>query len=192
MKLVPRTIDITLKEIIKGCQKGRSKDQERIYKMFYGLGMSICRRYANNNWEAEEIVNTGFLKVFKHIKDYKEEGSFKGWFSTLMIRTAIDHYRKNHHTHIDVDINEIHYLGYENDFLDKLSAEEIIGLIQKLPPVYRTVFSLFIIEGYSHAEIATQLRINEGTSRSNLAKARAKMQEMIKIYYSEFKDIDNV
>ncbi len=140
-------------------------------------------RYGSDYVQAEEMVNDAFLKVFKHIHSFNEMQSFHAWFKTITVRTCIDYYRKYSPKVALVDVNEMPQLEINQaEVLDQLSAEEILELVQKLPPSYRTVFSLFVIDGYSHAEIAEMLNINEGTSRSNLVKARLKLQEWIKLY----------
>jgi len=147
-------------------------------------------RYANNQDDMVEIVNDGFLKVFKELHAFKpvfdnEEIALKGWMKRIMINTAIDHYRKNLKHRFQVDIyeekpSEIQYHGESS--IDKLSYEEIIKTVQKLSPAYRTVFSLYVIEGLSHDEIAKMIGISVGTSKSNLAKARMNLQKMLDPY----------
>lgn len=149
-------------------------------------------RYASGSDEVEEMMNDGFLKIFSKMELYDRSQSFEAWFKTVMVRTSIDYYRKNHSRVAMVDIDDIHYLSYDDHLLERLSAEEILDLMQHLPPAYKTVFSLFIVDGYSHAEIGEMLGINEGTSRSNLSKARVKMQELIKKYTTDVKDYRNV
>ncbi|SOE21293.1 RNA polymerase sigma-70 factor, ECF subfamily [Spirosomataceae bacterium TFI 002] len=178
--------------IIKACIRQKPSAQKELFQQYYGFAKSISLRYASNNDEVDEMINDGFIKVFANIGKYNEEHSFEAWFRTVVTRTCIDYHRKHHEKVSFQDIDELHYLAYDDEFLDKLNAEEILGLIQKLSPAYRMVFSLFVVEGYSHAEIAEMLKINEGTSRSNLAKARIKMQELIKIYSSDINEYRNV
>ncbi len=125
------------------------------------------------------MVNNGFLKIFSKLDMYDTNQPFEAWFRTIMVRTCIDYYRK-HNSKVDfVDVDTQYDLEYSENLIDNLDAEYILKLIQKLPPAYRTVFSLNVVEGYSHAEIAAMLEIQEGTSRSNLVKARQKLQEWI-------------
>ncbi len=182
----------SLDEVLDGCLKNKGSAQRQLYEKYYGFAKSICLRYASNGEEAVEMVNDGFLKVFSRLHLFDRAQSFEAWFKTVIVRTSIDYYRKNHAKVGFVDVDEFHYLAYDDELLERLTAEEILELIQKLPPTYRTVFSLFVVEGYTHAEIATQLGINEGTSRSNLAKARIKMQEMVKIYVTDITQYKNV
>jgi RNA polymerase sigma-70 factor (ECF subfamily) len=148
--------------------------------------MAVCDRYTNNQDDAVEILNDGFLKIFKEIHRYKPAysdvvSSFKGWLRKIMVYTAIDHFRKNHKhqftTELDNGIIQVSS-GGENA-LDKLSYEEIIRSVQELTPGYRTVFNLFIIEGFTHEEISQRLGISTGTSKSNLAKARRQLQKIL-------------
>lgn len=183
---------LSLEEILDGCLKNRGSAQKALYEQFYGFAKSVAMRYASGSDEVEEMMNDGFLKIFSKLELYDRNQSFEAWFKTVMVRTSIDYYRKNHSRVAMVDIDDIHYLSYDDHLLERLSAEEILDLMQHLPPAYKTVFSLYIVDGYSHAEIGKMLGINEGTSRSNLSKARVKMQELIKKYTSDVKDYRNV
>jgi RNA polymerase sigma-70 factor (ECF subfamily) len=131
------------------------------------------------------------LKIFSKISFYDSSQSFDAWFRTVVVRTCIDYYRKNSPKVTLVDISTGPQVESDDYLIERLSAEEILELVQKLPPSYRTVFSLFAVEGYSHGEIAELLNINEGTSRSNLAKARIKLQEWVKKYLEENVNQDN-
>ena len=171
---------------IRGCALNERESQKKIYNSFYGYAMAICDCYANNEEDAVEILNDGFLKIFKEVHRYKpaytnEINSFKGWLRKIMVCTAIDHFRKNqkHRVVGELDIASVHASVHEENGLDKVSYDEIIRFIQNLSPAYRTVLSLFIIEGFSHEEISGQLGISVGTSKSNLAKARKQLQKIL-------------
>lgn len=160
--------------------------------------MAICDCYANNEDDAVEILNDGFLKIFKEIHRYtpaytNEINSFKGWLRKIMVYTAIDHFRKNkkHHVVGELDVAIIQPASHDESGLDKLSYDEIIRFIQNLSPAYRTVLSLFIIEGFSHEEIADKLGISVGTSKSNLAKARKQLQKIL-FNQNQIAEIKNV
>ncbi len=171
---------------IKECKDGKASAHKALFENFYGYAKKICLRYGSDYAQAEEMVNDAFLKVFKNIHSFNEMQSFPAWFKTITVRTCIDYYRKFSPKVALVDVNEVPHLEVNQaEVMDQLSAEEILELVQKLPPSYRTVFSLFAIDGYSHAEIAEMLNINEGTSRSNLVKARLKLQEWIKLYAAD-------
>jgi RNA polymerase sigma-70 factor (ECF subfamily) len=174
-----------LRSVLEGCKAGRASAQKQLFEQYYGLARSISMRYAGNRDEVDEMLNDGFLKVFAKIDQYNPDQSFDAWFRTLVVRTCIDYYRKNNSKFSFIDIQDAPYLEHNDGLIEKLTAEEILELVQKLPASYRTVFSLYVVEGFSHAEIAEMLGINEGTSRSNLSKARLKLQEWIKIYLEE-------
>jgi RNA polymerase sigma-70 factor (ECF subfamily) len=148
--------------------------------------MAICDRYTGKHDDAIEILNDGFLKIFKEIHHYKPAyadvvSSFKGWLRKIMVFTAIDHFRKNHKHQMVTQLDDVVYqmVSVNEDALDKLSYEEIIRAVQDLSPGYRTVFNLFVIDGLSHDEIAAQLGISAGTSKSNLFKARLQLQKIL-------------
>lgn len=171
---------------IRGCALNKRESQKTIYSSFYGYAMSICHRYTNHEEDATEILNDGFLKVFVEIYRFKPAytdtiNSFKGWIRKIMIYTAIDHFRKNVKHRMTTELNEtyMHLPDGDEDALAKISHEEIINAIKFLTPGYRTVLNLFIIEGFSHDEIAKELGISVGTSKSNLAKARKQLQKIL-------------
>ena len=168
-------------ELVRGCQKNDRLAQKQLYEEFYGRMMGVCLRYANNRDEAAEILNKGFLKVFNMIKNYEpERGRLDSWIYKIMLNTAIDHFRSEFkHRNNIVEMEQAYYIGDQSDVLHQISADEIIELIQKLSPAYRTVFNLYVMEGMSHGEIAEQLGISEGTTKSNLSKARKKLQAML-------------
>ena len=171
---------------IRGCALNKRESQKKIYSSFYGYAMSICHRYTNHDEDATEILNDGFLKVFVEIYRFKPAysdtvSSFKGWLRKIMIYTAIDHFRKNNKHRMTTELNEsyMHLPASDEDSLAKISYEEIINAIKFLTPGYRTVLNLFIVEGFSHDEIAKELGISAGTSKSNLAKARKQLQKIL-------------
>lgn len=171
---------------IRGCTLNERESQRKIYSSFYGYAMSICQRYTSNPDDATEILNDGFLKVFVEMYRFRPHyedtvSSFKGWLRKIMIYTAIDHFRKNHKHQLHADLNEsyLQLPDVHEDALDKLSYEEILAAIKFLTPGYRTVFNLFVIEGFSHDEISRELGITIGTSKSNLAKARKQLQKIL-------------
>ncbi|MBN8668433.1 MAG: sigma-70 family RNA polymerase sigma factor [Chitinophagales bacterium] len=171
---------------IEGCVKNSRESQKIIYSSFYGYAMAICDRYVNNQDDALEIMNDGFLKVFMEIGRFKPafedvNSSFKGWLRKIMVYTSIDHFRRNKKHRILTEIEPIVYQlpAWTETALDHISYDEIIRSIQFLSPAYRTVLNLFIVEGFSHEEISRQLGISIGTSKSNLAKARKQLQKIL-------------
>jgi len=146
---------------------------------YYPYAMGVCLRYSRSAEEAVEILNDGFIKIFSKLSLYSRGLSFKGWLRKIMINSAIDYFRRNEHHYQSLDISHVQDESLSETALDILSAEEIISLIQRLPPSYRMVFNLYAIEGYHHEEIANQLNITVGTSKSNLAIARNKLKKML-------------
>lgn len=165
--------------LIEGCRNNDRECQRMLYKHFYAYAMSICIRYSQHEEEAREILNDGFMKVFAKIEKYDPARSFKGWLRRIMVNTAIDHFRANrkHYHHSDIEGQNEQVPG--PGVIDEMSYNEILALVQKLTPMYRTVFSLYVIDGYSHEDIAAELGISVGTSKSNLSKARANLRKML-------------
>ncbi len=171
---------------IKGCALNSRQSQKKIYAIFCGYARSICDRYTNDHHDSAEILNDGFLKIFKQIHRYSPAysdtvSSFKGWIRKIMIRTAIDHFRKNKKYSFTEDLSNTTMQVSERgeDAIDKISYTEIIKAVQELSTGYRTVLNLFIIDGYTHEEIASQLGISVGASKSNLARARRQLKEIL-------------
>ena len=171
---------------ISGCALNSRKSQKIIYNSFYGYAMSICRLYTNNHEDAVEILNDGFLKIFKEINRYEPayanvDSSFKGWLRKIMIYTAIDHYRKirKHQVVTGLDSKVYQHPLVQEDAVEKLTYKEIIAAIQQLSPGYKNVFNLFVLGGLSHEEVAEKLYISVGTSKSDLSKARKQLQKIL-------------
>ena len=169
-------------DIIKGCLKNDRTSQKALYEQFYSKMLGVCLRYSKSSDEAKDILHEGFMKVYKNLHLYEPHRPLEVWIKKIMINTAIDHYRKNKKEPYHVDIDQAYTESDPSHIsaIHQISAEEIIKLVQELSPAYRTVFNLYVIEGYSHNEIAEMLGINVGTSKSNLAKARQRLQELIK------------
>lgn len=167
-------------EIIKGCRKQHRRSQKELYKMFYAYGMSITLRYAASRGEAAEILNDAFMKVFSNIKKYDTKRPFKPWLRRIIINTAINHYNKTkrYHELENRDLPE-NGLSKEEQVISGISYDEIIEMVQQLSPAYRTVFNLYVIEGFKHKEIADMLDIAVGTSKSNLSKAKKNLQSIL-------------
>ncbi len=167
--------------LIQGCKRNDRESQRLLYQHFYAYAMSICMRYCFSKAEAQEVLNDGFMNVFQKINQYRDETSFQGWLRRIMINASIDHYRreKKHYHHAEIDVRMETSVGHGATALDDMAHEDLIGIIQKLSPAYRTVFNLFVIDGYTHKEISEMLKISEGTSKSNLLKAREVLRKMI-------------
>lgn len=141
--------------------------------------MGICLRYSRSRDEAIEILNDGFIKILSKIDKYSPGLSFKGWLRKVMINTAIDYFRRNEKHYQSLDISHVQYESSAETVFDKLGEQDIIAAIQLLPPSYRMVFNLYVIEGFKHEEIANQLNISVGTTKSNLAIARNKLKRIL-------------
>ncbi len=174
-----------IESIIDSCIAGIESGQKVLYKLYFSYGKSICLRYSSNKEDAEEVLNDGFMKVFKHIHKYDRMKPFKAWFRTILVNTCIDFYRKK--DKLNYEFDDVRYEGIyqEENAFERLAADDILAMVQKLSPSYRTVFLLYAVDGYSHKEIADLLNINEVTSRTNFLKARNKLQVMIKDSYPQ-------
>ncbi|MDA9555212.1 RNA polymerase sigma factor [Pelobium sp.] len=170
----------TLEDVVKGCQDGNRKYQEVLYQTTSSKMLGICMRYAKDQFEAEDMMQTGFVKVFKKINDYRGEGSFEGWMRRIMVHTSIEFYRKNLRTLNVVDIDETYDHEASTAFdISNLNVKDLMRLVQNLSSGYRMVFNMYAIEGYSHKEIAEELGITEGASKSQLSRARAILREQV-------------
>jgi RNA polymerase sigma-70 factor (ECF subfamily) len=167
-------------KILDGAAKEDRKCQESLYKTYYSYGMSICLRYSAHREEALEILHDGFMKLFSHIQQYDRERSFTAWFRKILINAALNHYKKNlkHTNQVGLElIPEMPDL--QKNIISELEYTHIVTVVQSLPSAYRTVFNLYVMEGYSHEEIADMLEISIGTSKSNLSRARLKLRKML-------------
>ncbi|MGI4872358.1 MAG: RNA polymerase sigma factor [Janthinobacterium lividum] len=176
-----------LQVLLAGCRQADRAMQQRLYGLYYSYALSICLRYTRRRDEAEEVVNDGFLKAFRDISRfdtsrYELTSSFRGWLKKIMIRTAIDYFRAHEKYHGQDDLADLLHEPADpsHSALDTLAYDDLLRLVQQLPPAYRTAFNLFAIDGYTHDEIAQHLGITTGTSKSNLSKARAYLQHLLK------------
>lgn len=177
-----------------GCINNNRISQKDFYKIFYGYAAAICNRYVNNDDELVTVVNDGFLKIYKELGVFdltvvNMESRLKAWIKVIMIHTAIDYYRKKTSDKVNTHYvsDNIEYLTVNDETpIDKLSYYEIVEIVNQLSPVYKLVFNMSVIDGMSHSEIAKQLGISEGTSKSNLFKAR---QTIIKLIEKKHKQI---
>ncbi len=173
--------DENIKNLILGCQKGERGSQKLLYENFFGYSLSVCLRYSKSKEEAYEILNDGFIKIFKHLqfKIFNTESPFKAWLRTVMINTALDSYRKNLKHYYHKDLDDKLPIASNDNVLHNLAYEDLILIIQKLPPSYQVVFNLAVIDGFKHEEIAAILGISVGTTKSNLFKAREKLRMLL-------------
>lgn len=170
-------------QIREGCFRGDRRFQQMLYDMFSSKMFGVCMRYANEYNAAQDLLQEGFVKVFRNIDKFRGEGSFEGWVRRIFVNTAIEHYRKQVNLYALVDNDVKAYENYDNNALETLKEQDIVKMIQKLSHGYRTVFNLYVVEGYSHKEIGDLMGISEGTSKSQLARARYLLQKMITEQY---------
>lgn len=174
--------NITDSDLINGCMKGDRRMQEELYSRFSPRMYAVCLRYAGNTEEAEDILQEGFIKVFKKLDSFRSEGSFEGWVRRIFVNTAIEHFRRKRYLMPVTEKEENTIEGKFTSVLDELGAKDIMALVQELSPGYRTVFNMYVVEGYTHKEIADILGISEGTSKSQLSRAKVILQDMVRTY----------
>lgn len=176
---------VNMDEIIAGCARNDRRAQEQLFRKYYGKMMTVVYRYIPDNDSAQEVLQNAFIKIFEKLTSYNNQGSFEGWIRRIVVNTAIDSIRKNKIQFSEISDN---HLGGEFD--DPLELEELeqsleikheqaLQAIEKLSPAYRTVFNLYVMEEFTHKQIAEKLGISEGASKSNLAKARAKLVKLL-------------
>ncbi|GAA4495474.1 sigma-70 family RNA polymerase sigma factor [Hymenobacter ginsengisoli] len=187
---MPTPTPAQLSDLLAGCRALDRASQRALYQQYYGFGFAICQRYLTDRDAALEAVNDGFLKIFQELPRFDATryadlaGSLRGWMHRIMVRTAIDHFRAEHrhslHAGLD-EVGEAHAEASAATPLDALSFDELLRLVGQLSPACRAVFNLYAIDGYTHEEIAEQLSISVGTSKSNLFKARASLKQFLKL-----------
>jgi RNA polymerase sigma factor (sigma-70 family) len=170
-----------IREIIKGCLEGNRRDQELLYRRHAAKLYAVCLQYSGNNEEARDILQEGFIKIFENLDSYKHEGSFEGWMRRITVNTALEKFRSRNNLYRVDDIDQVPEPDAEPDNQDYagLEAADLLEIIRELPPKYRMVFNLYAIEGYTHKEISEMINISEGTSKSNLSRARAILQRRV-------------
>lgn len=173
-------------EIISGCRKNNRAMQEYVYQQHYSLFLKVCARYAKNMNDAEQLLNDSFLKIFTNINKYNKSGSFQGWMKRILINTCLDFLRANYlkdqmNIHVNgIKINEEN-IPASTDGIEQVEFKELVGMIQSLPAMTRTVFNLFVFEGFDHKEISERLTISESTSHWHVHQARMTLQKKIKL-----------
>lgn len=170
----------TDKELIDRCLEKDPKAQEYLYRKFCRRMYGVCLRFARNTLEADDILQEGFIRVFTHLKDFRHEGSLEGWIRRTIVTTAINYYKSKQDEWSETNIEKAEsYQAVSEDILSQISVEDLLRLIRDLPEGYRLVFNLYVIEGYNHQEIAQMLSISENTSKSQLSRARAALQQRL-------------
>lgn len=171
-------------EIIAGCRKKNRSMQEHLYRTNYSMFLKLCARYARNMEDAEQLLNDGFLKIFTQVEFFRNNGSFAGWMRRIMVNTCLDYLKSTalkeemimHVNSVPVEESNI---GISSEVMDNIEFTDLLRIIQLLPAMTRTVFNLFVFDGYNHREIAGQLEISEGTSHWHLHQARNLLQKKI-------------
>lgn len=180
---------VTVDDLLEGCKRGERRAQELLYKLLASRMLGVCMRYAKDHYEAEDMLQVGFVKVFQKVGEFRGDGSFEGWIRRIMVNTAIETYRKNQRMLNVVDLEEVRDSPQSMFDMSGLEAKDLLNLIRHLSNGYRMVFNLYAIEGYSHKEIAEQLGITEGASKSQLSRARAILKDkLIKMEGSKHAD----
>ena len=169
--------------LIQECLKGKRKAQGELYRRYAAKMMGVCMRYSRNRDMAHDLLQEGFIKVFTNLNEYSGNGSFEGWMRKIFINCALEKIRRAKVLPLTFPTEETEQETSFPNALEEISAQEMLDLIHRLPPGYQTIFNLFAIEGFSHKEIGAMLRITEGTSRSQYARARYTLQQMIKNLY---------
>lgn len=175
-------------DLINGCIRGDRQMQRELYDRFASKMYGVCLRYAGNTNDADDILQEGFIKVYNNLHKFRGEGSFEGWIRRIFINTCIEHFRKKVKSY---NISEVHENTVEDvniDALDVLAAKDMVKLINELSPGYKTVFNLYVVEGYSHKEIGEMLGISEGTSKSQLARAKGTLKKLLETRYKKISD----
>ena len=165
--------------IIEGCKAGNRLMQKMLFQKYSSTMLGVCMRYSKDKQEAEDIMLEGFMHILDKISQFKKEGSFEGWMKRIMVNLAISNYRKNLKFYYTDNLTDFEFDSEIASPIDNLSIKEILSSLEKLPEGYSIIFNLFIIEGYTHHQIANKLAISIGTSKSQLSKARKAMQMLL-------------
>jgi RNA polymerase sigma-70 factor (ECF subfamily) len=171
--------ELNLAGILQGCLRHDRRAQKDLYVLYYGYAMSISLRYVNDEDDAINVTNDAFLKVYKNLRQYNPDQPFKPWFRRILINTAINYLRKMHQLPMEQIKPHVFEFPDTDDILAKIGFDELMNMIRSLSVAYRTVFNLYIIDGFSHEEISRELGIAVGTSKANLSKARESLRNMI-------------
>jgi RNA polymerase sigma factor (sigma-70 family) len=166
-------------DIINGCLNKDRKMQEMLYHRFSSKMYAVCLRYCKDAEDAQDLLQDGFIKIFKNLEKFRGEGSFEGWIRRIFVNTSIEHFRKSVKKFSVTDSQEVTVEDPSWNALDNLAEKDVIKMIQELSPGYRQVFNMYVIEGYAHKDIGEILGISEGTSKSQLARAKAILKKMV-------------
>ena len=170
---------ISEREVLEGCIRKERRFQKMLYDTYSSRMLGLCVRYAKSHPLAEDLLQEGFIRVFSNIKMFRFEGSFEGWMKRIIVNTVVENLRQSVKMYSIEEVNGIEHKALEHGIEDELNTNELLKIIQNLPDGFRTIFNLFAIEGYTHHEISKMLKITEGTSKSQLARARVLLQKKI-------------
>ncbi len=184
-----RNHNISESDLINGCIEGDRRMQEELYRRFSPRMYAVCLRYATGSEEAEDILQEGFIKIFKKLGSYRGDGSFEGWIRRIFVNTAIEHFRRRKYLQPVTEKEENTIEGKYLSVLDELGEKDILELVRQLSPGYRTVFNMYVVEGYTHKEIGDMLGISEGTSKSQLSRAKVILQDMVRTYIEQKNEV---
>lgn len=176
--------------MLDACLQNNRAAQNKLYSRFAPILMPVCRRYAKNSYDAEDILQEGFIKIFKFLSDYKNQGSFEGWMRRIIITTALNYYKKKKITHYEYELQHLPDKEVsELTVVSQLFMNDLMYMVRHLPRGYQNVFNLYDIEGYTHKEIGEMLSISANTSKSQLNRARNQLQNVYRLsnvtYYAE-------
>jgi len=184
-------------ELVNRCLLYDKKAQSALYQIYSSRLYNTCLKYARNSTDAEDILQEGFIKIFRYLNHYRGEGSLEGWMRRIMINTSLNFYKRKNLFNKNIDFDEVHAVyPIEHEIIGKISHKELLLLVEELPVGYRTVFSLNIMSGYSHKEIGKIMNISESTSKSQLSRAksflRAKISGLLSIEQERIRLVDAV
>ena len=178
-------------QLINDCIAGNQNALAKLYRQFAPKMFGVCLRYAKDSTEAEDNLQEGFIKVFTNLKSFRNDGSLEGWIRRIMINVSLEKIRKQHLMYPVEDVAIYDSINYSDDVIAKISADDLVKLIQELPPRYQLVFNLYVIEGMSHQKIAEEMSITQGTSKSNLARAREILKKKVQENFGEINAKNN-
>ncbi|MFM2358554.1 MAG: hypothetical protein RLY16_547 [Bacteroidota bacterium] len=171
--------NIAESDLLLGCLQGNRQMQEILYRRFSPKMYAVCLRYSSNTEDAQDLLQEGFIKVFKHLDKYRGDGSFEGWMRRIFVNTSIEQFRRKTKLHTVADAADIQVEDKEVTAFETMAEKDIIRIVQQLSPGYRQVFNMYVIEGYTHKDIGEILGISEGTSKSQLARAKSILRKMV-------------
>ncbi len=177
--------DIDISSLIAGCRANNRQSQQQLHKHFYAYGVKVCTRYLSNEADIRAVLNEAFYKVFTKIEQHTPEQSFKAWFSRIVTNAAIDYLKKYKFNQSHNELSSAETIETSSEVFNDMSEKEILGIVKLLPPMYRTVFTLYAVEGFQHNEISEMLNITVGTSKSNFSRAKVKLKELLELHNIE-------